>query len=604
MPDFNFLMDSRLRPEQLRVVNQLGRLAANRGLNLYLTGGAVRDLTLGASSPRNLHFVVEGNVQKILRPLDSKAGRHSPAHPAAHQGDAPALDLHAESVSLDSKLNRAQVLFDKGVRAEISTARNEAYLSTGRPPVISPGSIFDDLRRRDFSVNAMAVSLHPNSRGLLLDPTNGAADIERKELRVLHSRSFFDDPSRIYRLLRLCQRLDFKPDEKTERWLGMALEERTWQSLTEQAQGAELRAILQEESSGKLLKILRDKGLIAGLDRKLTAVRVDFDKFERIRAAARTAGAEEEDVLVLNFHELVARLPGAEQNRLARKVLGDAKTIKLALGLEREAAKVAKLVGSAKLAKPSQAYAVLADTQRPLILFLLVHHTQTTIQNRVKAFLTKFPAIRAALPRAELESLGLPLGPKFDKVLEQVFLDELDGKIKNPQQMTKALLSYAGIKAPPPPPPAPIKTAAPKAKAPKAAKVEAQLVEAPKVEGPKGPAKAIAPPKALPAQAARPLISKALPSNVAPGKQKPKPEPQPKPQPRAPRAAPAKPRPAEALKAVPSPKNMMPRSAAKSAPTAKPKAVKSAAKPIAKAGVKPKPQNQKARTKAKGAKRR
>ena len=105
MPDFNFLMESRLRPEQLRVVNQLGRLAANQGLNLYLAGGAVRDLTIGSASPRDLHFVMEGNIQKILRPLESKPARRasSPTHPQA--GDSTVVDLHAESINLDAKAN-------------------------------------------------------------------------------------------------------------------------------------------------------------------------------------------------------------------------------------------------------------------------------------------------------------------------------------------------------------------------------------------------------------------------------------------------------------------------------------------------------------------
>ena len=192
MSDYNFLMESRLSPEQVKVVGQVSRIALEQGLNVYLVGGAVRDLTAGQSMVRDLDFVVEGSPQKILRHLD--AGH---ASPRAKGGGSLGTDSNGpgvESLVLDKRLNSAEVHFATGVRAEIAESRNEIYSKPGRPPEVRPAMIFDDLKRRDFSANAMAVSLHPNSRGLLLDPTNGAADIARREFRVLHSRSFTEDP--------------------------------------------------------------------------------------------------------------------------------------------------------------------------------------------------------------------------------------------------------------------------------------------------------------------------------------------------------------------------------------------------------------------------
>jgi tRNA nucleotidyltransferase (CCA-adding enzyme) len=505
MPDYNFLMDSRLKPSQSRVVNQLGRLAARQGLNFYLVGGAVRDLTLGIETPRNLDFVVEGNIQKILRPIASQAERGS-----QRGGGEDVFDLRVEGLRIDSRRNLASVTLN-GVKAEIATSRNEVYRAPGQAPAILPGSIFDDLRRRDFSANAMAISLHPNSRGLLLDPTNGAADIERKELRALHSRSFFDDPSRIYRLLRLGLRLGFKPDERTERWLGMALADRVWESLDEHQQGRELAAILEEGQCRRLLKMLRERGLLAGLDRSLASARIDFDEFERVHAAVRSPA--EDGLALLNFHALVAKLPPGQQSRLARKIFPDAKTTKFALGMDREAARLARQLGSAKAAQPSQVYTLLAGAPRPLVLYVFLHYSQAKVQSRVKSFLTKFAAIRARLPRAELQSLGVEPGPKFEKVLERVFLDELDGKIRTPQQMTKALRDYAGIK-PPPPPPAKPKVAAkgpakpelPKAKPP--AKTKAETVEAPKAKPHETPRHEPAKPKTTPPPRAESKIVK------------------------------------------------------------------------------------------------
>src|SRR5438876_5936636 len=260
MSDYNFLMESRLSPQQMQVVSKVSRISSAQSLNLYLVGGAVRDLTLGQQTVRDLDFVVEGNPQRVLRALEAAS---SGLVGAAEHG------AEVEHLVLDRRLNAAEVRFSSGVRAEIAASRNEIHSKAGRPPEILPAMIFEDLKRRDFSANAMAISLHPNSRGLLLDPTNGAADIARREFRVLHSRSFLADPSRIYRLLRLSLRLDFKPDERTRLLLQSALESRVWEQTDPDKQGRELRAILEEENPARVLKMLADRGLLAGLDKKV-----------------------------------------------------------------------------------------------------------------------------------------------------------------------------------------------------------------------------------------------------------------------------------------------------------------------------------------------
>jgi len=436
MSDYNFLMESRLSPQQFQVLTHLARLAHSEGMNLYLVGGAVRDLTYGQQVIRDLDFALEGNPQKILRHLDGKR---------RCRGELGAFGT--AHLRLNTRLNSAEVSFSSGVRAEIAMTRNEVYTRPGRRPEISPATVFEDLKRRDFSANAMAVSLHPNSRGLLLDPTNGAADIEKHELRALHSRSFLEDPSRIYRLLRLGLRLEFKPEVRTQTWLETALENHAADRLDPEQQGRELRAILQEENPGRVLKLLATRGLLAGLDRKLAAAKLPYEQFARIRSIARaTAGA---DAFLLNFHCLVARLNGSQKNRLARKIIGDRKSIKLALGLEGAARKLARVLASPKAALPSQAYTLLSGQPLPLLLFLLVNYRQPKIQTRVKNYLFKYPPMRAKLPRAELQTLGLEPGLKFERILERLFLDQLDGKIKTHQQLLKEFRQLAGLKEPP-----------------------------------------------------------------------------------------------------------------------------------------------------------
>lgn len=453
MTDYNFLMESRLSPAQFQLVNELSRISYGEGVNLYLVGGAVRDMTFGQAVVRDLDFATEGNNQKILRHLLSMKPKAKESRKASSGWALGTAEV--TSIRIDKRSSSADIWFSNGVRAEIAQCHQEIFTGPGRPPVIKPAMIFEDLKRRDFAFNAMAISLHPNSRGLLLDPKNGAGDLERQEIRALHPRSFWDDPVRIYRLFRLGLRFGFKPDEKTQRWLDAALEERIWADLPPDKQAGEIEAVLREDNPERVIKLYQDRGLLAGLDRSLT--RVAYDRFRKVGALARKAPGE--DAFLLNFDCLSAKLTGPQRQRLAKKVLIDPKLVKLALNLDREAKKVARLLSSAKCGTPSQAYRVLSQQPRPVLLYLLAYYPAAKIQSRIKNYLVKAPQVRARLPESELLVLGVKPGPKFDKIVERIFFDQLDGKIKTHQQLTQALRSLAGIKESPAAPAQPVKVA-------------------------------------------------------------------------------------------------------------------------------------------------
>ncbi len=495
MADYNFLMESRLSPEQFGVLNHISRLAADQGLNIYLVGGAARDLTYGQQTIRDLDFAVEGSPQRLIRRLGPpRNGRVRRNELRLTTPESATLEL--EYLRFDSRLEAAEFTFTNGVRGSLARCRDEIYSKPGRSPAVVPATIFEDLKRRDFSVNAMAVSLHPNSRGLLLDPTNGGADVESRELRVMHGRSFSEDPSRLYRLLRLRARLDFKPSERTKQYFDSALENRIWERMAPEQQGAELRAVLQEENPGRVLKIFAEHDLLAGLDRKLARARIPYDGFARIRSIVRAVPGA--DPYLLNFECLVEKLGSGQRNRLARMILLHKAEARLVFSFEREARKPARLLRSSKAALPSQVYALLLGQPQPLLLYVLAHYPQGKIQNRIKNFLLKYPAIRTRLPRPELEGLGMKHGPKFDKVLEQVFRDQLDGKIKNQPQLLKALRAYAGIKEPPPKPAKPAKAAKAVKTSAKAAAPAVAHPSVPATVPPARPGKPAAPTKPVP----------------------------------------------------------------------------------------------------------
>jgi tRNA nucleotidyltransferase (CCA-adding enzyme) len=449
MSDYNFLIESKLSQEQYDVLSLISRTAYEQGLNLYLVGGAVRDLTYGQQAVRDLDFALEGDPLKVVRRLEAKD--LSPLTGITSRlGRDTGASLALEYQEFDAHAAAAELWFTNGMRVELGQCREEVYSKPGQRAEMRPATIFEDLKRRDLSINAMAISLHPNSRGLLLDPTNGAGDIERRELRVLHPRSFSEDPLRIYRVLRLGLRLGFTPEERTKNHFEAALQNRAWERLGPDQQGRELRAILQEGDPARILKALAERKLLGGLDKKLASTRIAYDRFSKCRSAAHIVPGA--DPYLVNFLCLVEKLSSSEKLRMAKKVLRIGKVIKDVLSMEHDAKRRARLLVSSKAALPHQVYTLLSKESRHLLLYLLVYFPQAKVQSRVKNYLTKYLPLRAKLPHAELQALGFKPGAKFDQIIESVFLDQVDGKIKTPQQMTKALRERAGIKEPPPAP--------------------------------------------------------------------------------------------------------------------------------------------------------
>src|SRR5580700_772948 len=192
MPDYMYLLESRLSAEQRAVLARLQELGASTSSNIYLSGGAVRDIISGMPI-RDLDFTVEGNPTRIIRELEKE--------------DAQILDE-------DEKLRRAELLFAGDVDGSVAAARDEVYVRPGTVPEIRWSTIMEDLRRRDFSVNAIAISLNPASRGLLLDPTNGLSDLDKGEVRALTIHTFTNQPVRMLRVIRYAARMGYKLESR------------------------------------------------------------------------------------------------------------------------------------------------------------------------------------------------------------------------------------------------------------------------------------------------------------------------------------------------------------------------------------------------------
>src|SRR5712675_1154744 len=344
MPDYMFLLESRLLPEQRAAMMRVQELSAALGLNVYLTGGTVRDLITGASL-RDLDFSIEGNPAKIARELE-KGG---------------AKVLHE-----DEKLRQIDLLFAGECEGSLSAARDDHYVRPGTRPDVRWSTIMEDLRRRDFSLNAIAISLNPASRGLLLDPTNGLSDVERAEVRALIIHSFTNQPVRLLRVLRFAARMGFKLEQRTQEWFDLAIERDLHHSITPEDAGWELRAVAREERPTVVLKAWEQHHLLEAVNPNLAKRHPDYDAIGRLMKVR-------EDMFTAGFRPrmgapmllaVLGKLKDREQSAALSKAGYRSAEIETALGFAEEALDKQKELIGKKMNAPIDAYRFLE--QMPL----------------------------------------------------------------------------------------------------------------------------------------------------------------------------------------------------------------------------------------------
>jgi tRNA nucleotidyltransferase/poly(A) polymerase len=426
MPDYMFLLESRLSPEQRAALVRVQELARAQDSNVYLTGGAVRDLISGMPI-RDLDFTIEGNPLRIVRELE-KGG--------------------ARVVSENEHLRHYEIIFAGDADGSISAARDDYYERPGAKPEVRWSTVMEDLRRRDFSLNAIAISLNPASRGLLLDPTNGLADLEKREVRSLSIHAFTNQPIRLMRILRYCVRMDFKQESRTQEWFDLAMGRGLHEHLDGRAVGREVLALGREDNPGGVLKQWESHGLVAAIHPNLPRRHPDYDgltRLHRAREAFLSAGVRPRLATAVTYF-LLARLKDREAAAALRTMEFTAKEMAAYHELVPETEKALKTLKGRKTNAPKDAYFYLGTVPPERLAFLQAEYGNSKAGAKIRNYLQKWRPMRASLPMAELDALGVPRGPKFDRVLEDFFEAQLRGKGRDLIERTKILKRLAGIK--------------------------------------------------------------------------------------------------------------------------------------------------------------
>ncbi len=429
MPDYMFLLESRLSPEQRAALERVQELARMQDANVYLTGGAVRDLISGMPI-RDLDFTVEGNPTRIVRELE-KGG--------------------ARVVVEDERLRHIELIFAGDADGSISAARDDYYERPGAKPEIRWSTVMEDLRRRDFSINAIAISLNPASRGLLLDPTNGLADLEKREVRALSIHAFTNQPIRLLRIFRYCARMGFKMEGRTAEWFDLAMARGLHETLEGAPVGSEIRHLAREDNSSAVLRQWEARGLLGAIHSQLPRRRPDYEGLARLAHVRDSliAGGVRPRLFAPVTYYLLRRLKSREAAAALRRAELRSGEIEALNRLVPDAQKALKILKGSKTKLPRDAYFYLASLPADLLAFLQVEFPHPRALGKIRNYLQRWRPLRIALPVAELDSLGVPRDAKFDKILEELFELQLRGRGRTPPERTKLLRRLAGIKEEP-----------------------------------------------------------------------------------------------------------------------------------------------------------
>ncbi|WP_346292446.1 CBS domain-containing protein [Sphaerothrix gracilis] len=421
-------------PVRLREILQLmAKAAAERGWHLYVVGGVVRDFFLSKADTLELQdvdLVVDGFYQTAQAgagvELAQLVQQRYPASELQVYGrfQTAALIWHGET--------------DTPLMIDIATARTEFYPYPAANPEVEASSIRQDLYRRDFTINAMAIRLTPPQPGMLLDFFGGLIDLKQQQVRVLHANSFIEDPTRIYRAVRFAVRLQFRIEAQTEDYIHYALSSGIYSKMQEQVAKVpalqtrlkrELQYILEAPYWQPALGLLNKLGALKCLHSSLEMSDRLWHQLRRVsrwleRFQFQTAIAPWQ----LRLEVLIAQLEPRFRHSVATNLQLPNESIDRLTQLEAVEAKLQQTLSSGQ--QPSQVVWQLRSFDLPLLLLVSARQPRP-IGQKIWQYLTRWSQVKAPIDGNDLKALGYQPGPQFKQMLDDVLAATLDRQIEN-----------------------------------------------------------------------------------------------------------------------------------------------------------------------------
>jgi tRNA nucleotidyltransferase (CCA-adding enzyme) len=409
--------DLRARLEAIPGIGTLLPVLPAPGPSFYLVGGAVRDLLLGKSSV-DLDVAVEGDAVEAAIAIAEQVGGTAIAH---------------ERFGTATLRSRPLVV-------DLATTRREIYPRPGALPVVEPASLHEDLRRRDFSVNAMAIGLSGDDLGQLHDPSGGREDLDAEMIRILHPASFLDDPTRLLRGVRYESRLAFSLESRTEELAREAATARALDLVSGVRIQAELMDLLAEHEAPRSVQRLAELGLDRAL---LPGLVADPELVAGAKLGAIETGAEPTlAALAALITEPAGSEPGPDGRADIERWVG-------ALGLpasERDAvlrasSRARSLAAELRPSLPPSELRELLDAEPPEALAMAL--ALGAPAEPVLSYIGELRGVRLEISGADLLAAGLPESPALGRALRETLHQKLDGRISGREEELRTALRIA-----------------------------------------------------------------------------------------------------------------------------------------------------------------
>jgi len=407
----------RLPDRVVGLLREIGQLGDERGCQVYVVGGVVRDLLLGHIT-LDLDLTVEGDGIACARLV---------------------ADRYGAGLAVFERFATARLTFPDGLKMDIATTRRESYAQPAVLPTVQPASIEEDLYRRDFTINAIAMQLNPGQFGHLLDAYGGQRDLRARTIRVLHVGSFQDDPTRIFRAIRFEQRYGFRLERTTSRLLAQAASTNLIQQLSGPRLQNEIQLLFAEHNPVRAIARLAQLKLLRFLHRRLcytTNVRRVVTAVPKALAwwARRFTDSVVDRPIVYLMALSSESSPAVVAAMIRRFALSRVHAENVSAGGSRIDRALKQLTNKGTV-RPSQVYRLLADLSDEALVLLLAkqvgrqHGVRLSLLKRHLLTYVKNRTVKTALTGLDLQSMGLKPGPQYKTILGKLLDARIDGMI-------------------------------------------------------------------------------------------------------------------------------------------------------------------------------